>query len=219
MKSFFLSVLMTLLAACCAGCGRRTVTMIVPGTQTETNAGEGADRGPEGPGGAVETAGEPEPQSETVMLIQVFVCGEVVSPGVYTLKEGARLVEAVEAAGGFTEGADREWLNLAQRAVDSQSIRVPDLEEGKALRERSMFAEGEAPASQDSSGTPGDPRVNINTAALEELMTLPGIGKSRAEAVIAWREEHGGFTDPEQIMQISGIKNSVYDKIKDHIRV
>ena len=217
MKSFFLSVLMTLLAACCAGCGRRTVTMIVPGTQTEKNAGYDAEPGPEGPGSAVETAEEPEPQSETALLIQVFVCGEVVSPGVYTLEEGARLVEAVEAAGGFTEGADREWLNLAQRASDSQCIRVPDIEEGEALRERGMFPEGEAPASQGSTGT--DSRVNINTAAVEELMTLPGIGKSRAEAIIAWRDEHGGFTDPEQIKQISGIKNSVYDKIKDHIRV
>jgi len=145
-----------------------------------------------------------EPQTEPTW-IYVHICGEVNNPGVYELPEGSRIFEAVEAAGGFTEDAAQASLNLAQVIPDEAQIVILTREEAeeKAKLEREQAA-----------GI-----VNINTASKNQLMTLTGIGESRAEDILRYREESGGFRTIEEIMNVPGIKESAYLKIKDSITV
>lgn len=144
-------------------------------------------------------SGEPEPG------IAVYVCGQVVCPGVVYLDAGARAVDAVEAAGGFAEEADTEYVNLAAHVSDGEKLYIPDLQEGLMLRER----EEELLAGL----------VNINTADKELLMTLPGIGESKALDIIAYREKQGVFERAEDLMKVSGIKESLFLKVKERIVV
>ena len=173
------------------------------------------------PGG--ESSGMPESlimaeTPETQGIIVVHVCGEVKNPGVFELPEGSRLVDAVELAGGFTEEAADSYLNLAAVLSDGEQVRVPDREEadfaaaGMLLQDAGNLSRGAEP-----SGTGG--KVNLNTASKEALMTLPGIGEAKAEAVIRYREEHGGFQKTEDIMKVPGIKQSAFEKIREKITV
>ena len=140
-----------------------------------------------------------------VSTVFVHICGEVEKPGVYELPEGSRIFEAIACAGGFTEQAEESALNLASTVSDGMQIVVLDKEEAKEL----------AKAEQEvRSGL-----VNINTASVEELTTLKGIGESRAEDIIRYREESGGFQKIEDIMKVPGIKESGFQKIKDSITV
>lgn len=144
-------------------------------------------------------------EEETLEKICVYVCGEVKSPGVYELEAGARVSEAVEAAGGMTEEAAESRLNLAEHMTDGQKIEVPSKEQEEQLKEEAFGQE---------SGL-----VNLNTASAEQLTTLKGIGESKAEDILNYREEHGGFRAIEELMQIPGIKERVFEKIKDQITV
>lgn len=137
--------------------------------------------------------------------IYVYICGEVSEAGVYEMENGSRLYELIEAAGGMTDKASAEGLNLAEVLYDSQMVRIPSVEESQA------FYGG--PESRESG------LVDINTADEEELMTLPGIGSVRAEAIISYRRENGGFSSAGDIMRVPGIKESLYEKIKDLITV
>ncbi len=147
-----------------------------------------------------ETTGE-----EKVASIWVYVCGEVRDPGVYELPEGSRITDAVEAAGGMTGDAAETYLNLAETLSDGQKIEVPSVEMAEALEEA---------AAQDTSGL-----VNLNRATEAELMTLSGIGESKAKEIVRYRESRGGFQKPEDLMNIPGIKEGVYNKIRDQITV
>ena len=135
----------------------------------------------------------------------VHISGAVVRPGVYSLPEGSRLFDAVELAGGFGPDADEDYLNLAAVIEDGSKYHVPTIQES---------ATAELPAWQG-----GDPRVDINHAGLEELMSLTGIGEGKARAIIAYREEHGGFQKTEDIMKVSGIGEGLYANIQDEITV
>ena len=151
-----------------------------------------------------------EPPEETEAdasekMIYVQVSGAVVSPGVYELPEGSRIFEAIELAGGLTEEADAKQMNQAQVLSDGQMIYV--MHQGESAEEDNSEAESE------------DGKVNLNTATEEQLMTLPGIGQAKAKSIIAWREENGGFTRIEVLMEIEGIKDGVFSKIKDNIKV
>ncbi|MCM1307499.1 MAG: ComEA family DNA-binding protein [Butyrivibrio sp.] len=147
-----------------------------------------------------------EAERETAEVICVYVCGAVASPGIYYLEEGARIAQAVEAAGGTLPDADLSAVNPASRACDSQKIYIPSVGESAALA---------APPDTSDSSTGGP--ININTADAALLSTLPGIGKVKAESIVAYREENGGFKKIEDIMNVSGIKDSAYEKIKDLI--
>ena len=138
-------------------------------------------------------------------LIYVYVCGEVANPGVYALPEGSRICDAVDAAGGMTDAAADEYLKLAGLLTDGEKIDVPDRTEAEEL--------AEAEAAEESG------LVNINTADEAELMTLTGIGEAKAAAIIAYREENGAFSSTEELMEISGIKEGVFNQIKDQITV
>lgn len=157
----------------------------------------------------------------TVSMIYVQVSGAVVHPGVYQLPEGSRIFEAVELAGGVTEEADITSVNQAQFLSDGQMIYMYAVgEEGakEAIAEAVAGAASEA-AGEKTAEAESDDRVNINTATAEQLMTLPGIGQSKAESIISFREEHGAFGSVEEIMNIEGIKEGVFSKIKDRIKV
>lgn len=149
-------------------------------------------------GAAAEQSGGEAPSA-----IFVYVCGAVKCPGVVELPEGSRVNDALEAAGGFAEDASRDHVNLAARVADGEKLFFPTCEEA-------------ASAAEEKSG---DGLININTASAEELCALPGIGASRAAEIIRYREREGAFETCEDIMKVTGIKTSVYDKIKDRIKV
>lgn len=156
-----------------------------------------------GSGEAVVGATAEQFGGEASSAICVYVCGAVKCPGVVELPEGSRVNDALEAAGGFAEDASRDHVNLAARVADGEKLFFPTCEEA-------------ASAAEEKSG---DGLININTASSEELCTLPGIGASRAADIIRYREREGTFETCEDIMKVTGIKNSVYDKIKDRIKV
>ncbi len=135
--------------------------------------------------------------------ICVYVVGEVVNPGVYTLKEGSRVCDVIDEAGGFTENAAKEYINLASKVSDGEKIivySVTQINEGVMLESQSSL-------------------VNINTADADKLMTLPGIGEARANDIIKYREKNGRFETIEDIMKVSGIKEAAFSKIEDLITV
>ena len=143
----------------------------------------------------------------------VYVCGAVRQPGVYTLPSGSRICDALEAAGGMLENADGRVLNLAAQVSDGQQITVYTLDETEA-------DPGIAARENSTSSVPAEKApVNINTAGAEELMTLTGIGAAKAEAIIEYREANGGFAAPEEIMNIDGIKEKTFLRIKDRITI
>lgn len=154
----------------------------------------------------VETAGtDGILPDETEQTIYVHVCGAVMNPGVVQLPEGSRREDAVLAAGGFAKNAGENYVNLAALLTDGEQLYIPDVEEGRLLKQALMQGDSAV--------------VNINTATQEVLCTLPGIGSSRAKDIIAYREKHGKFLRKEDIMQVSGIKESIYQRICDQIVV
>ena len=140
--------------------------------------------------------------------VVVRVAGAVSAPGVYTLPADSRVDDAVRAAGA-TADADLSQLNLAQKLADGQKITVPTAGETPAP------ADNAAPSDSSQSGA----LVNINTATQEELETLPSIGEVRAQAIIAYREEHGGFRTTDELMKVSGIGEKIFADISPHITV
>jgi competence protein ComEA len=199
-------------------------------------------------------------------MIGVYVCGAVRKPGVYSLPEGARVIEAVRAAGGFAEEADVSYINQATVLKDADQVRIPTLAETgngvngvnsasstavSAARRPAASSSGTSgkaaatpaagtgtaavPASPDPGITPGtvsssgngttasdgtgNVRVNINTATSEQLQGIPGIGPAKAALIIQYREENGPFASPEDLMNISGIKQGLYSKVADYITV
>lgn len=150
------------------------------------------------------SASEETPASGEVV---VHVAGAVSAPGVYTLPTDSRVDDAVRAAGA-TADADLSQLNLAQKLVDGQKITVP-------AGETPAPADNAAPSDSGQSGA----LININTATREELETLPSIGEVRAQAIIAYREEHGGFRTTDELMEVSGIGEKIFADISPHITV
>lgn len=140
--------------------------------------------------------------------VVVHVAGAVSAPGVYTLPADSRVDDAVRAAGA-TADADLSQLNLAQKLADGQKITVP------AAGETPAPADNAAPSDSGQSGA----LININTATREELETLPSIGEVRAQAIIAYREEHGGFRTTDELMEVSGIGEKIFADISPHITV
>lgn len=158
----------------------------------------------------------------------VHVCGAVEAPGVYELAAGSRVYEAVQAAGGFSADADQSYVNQAQMLADGMKIVIPTGEEAAAAESGEETDSGAALQIGILGGEemPGgetaerkDARININTASVKELCNIPGVGETRAAAIVSYRESHGGFSKPEDIMKVSGIKEGMYEKIKDSICV
>lgn len=193
----------------------------------ETESGDGVWKSAEEAGAAEADGGaagagvpaDPETAAgETVFveLCYVHICGEVAKPGVYELPYGSRIFQAVEAAGGMTEQAAADSVNLAVPVQDGMRVKIPSQEEVESLGEEE-FHPLSAGAGQETKK--GAELVNLNTAGSEELMTLNGIGKARAEEIIRYRTENGNFQSIEDIKDIPGIKDALFQKIKDSITV
>ena len=153
---------------------------------------------------SADTTEETEKKTE----IYVQISGAVADPGVYTFPADSRVYELIEAAGGLLPEAYDVSLNQAERLSDGQKIHV--YTQGEA-------AEGLAPTEESSSTSDG--KVNINTASTEELTSLKGIGQTRAESIVAYRQEHGAFAAVEDLKAVSGIGDATYQKIADAITV
>lgn len=151
----------------------------------------------------------PAPTAEA-SLFAVHIVGCVHHPGVIWLPAGSLVLDAVEAAGGFTQEADQEAINLAYALTGHVQLRVPSLqEEDKTwLRQTGSTAGGEA-----------EQRLNINTAGASQLMTLPGIGAVLAANIVSYREENGRFSSIEELMNVPGIKQAKFDALKDSVTV
>ncbi len=156
----------------------------------------------------LEQAIDTEEEKEDV-IIYVHICGAVKNPAVYIVKENTRLVDLILLAGGLTADAASESVNQASILLDGQQIYIPTKEE---------IEEGFVEDSKSTSDT-SSKKININKASLDELMTLPGIGKSKAESIIEYRSNNNGFKTIEDIKNISGIKDAVFDKISDKIDI
>lgn len=150
--------------------------------------------------------------------IVVHICGAVVMEGVYSLPAGSRVSDGIAAAGGFCEGADTAYHNLAAYLADGQKVYVPTLEEtGEvSLEERIAVNDGEGGAQvQDT----GNRKVNLNTAGLTELMTLSGIGAAKAESILQYREKVGPFQSIDELKNVSGIGEAMFERIKECVEV
>lgn len=163
---------------------------------------------------------ETEISAETAGSLFVYVCGNVNSPDVYACGRGDRVIDAVRRAGGFTDGAAAEYLNLAEPVADGMKIYVPSVREVQEGTVPEFAASSGQPVSgAASAGSSKTGKVNINTASMEELMTLPGIGETRAQSIIDYRKASGKFKKAEDLMNIPGIKDGSFQKLKDHISV
>lgn len=219
-----------------SGCTKKEELLLLSG---ETTAGEEAfekdfseEIGETVSAPSQEANGEDEPtQPESVSepeLLCVHVCGAVMRPGVYELPAGCRVYEAVREAGGFAENANQNYVNQAQTLRDGVKLVIPTKEEVEAFSAdgddstralAGIVDESAWEIETGESGTASDGRININTASEAELCNIPGIGGTRAAAIVTYRESNGSFQKPEDIMKVSGIKEGLYEKIKDSIRV
>lgn len=148
----------------------------------------------------------------TPMTIMVDIQGAVKFPGVYSLMEGDRLIDAIHAAGGYLTDADSRMLNHAMKLPDEFFIYVPREGEEVDFSKPSVSSH-----LQQGDSTKDDGKVNINIADAQELMTIPGIGPSKAAAIIQYREEHGPFASPDAIMEVSGIGQKTFEKLESFI--
>lgn len=162
-------------------------------------------------------------ESTEIAFIYVHVCGEVKLPNVYPLEEGARVIDAVKKAGGFTKKAAKDYMNQARVVVDGEKLYIPTMEEVQDMNLLDGMIEQGSNLSIDSSNQNSSIAktafVNINTASMEELMTLPGIGESKANSIITYRKENGTFKSIEELKNIEGIKDGVFQKISDLITI
>lgn len=185
---------------------------------TEGAEGEGAQREEQ----ATEETGQDEGQGLKECV--VHICGAVTRPGVYTLEGESRVYQAIERAGGFMEDADADFLNQADFLSDGMKIYVPTKAEVEEAGGLPKWQEAGENANQaGNSGSTNEKMdtslININTASEELLCTLPGIGSSKAKSIIAYREKNGFFQKIEDIMHVEGIKDGLFQKIKDGITV
>lgn len=171
--------------------------------------------------------------AETVKQVPIYICGEVTHEGVYYVAPDAIIDDVIECAGGFTRDADRTVINLASPIRPNEKIIIPKqgqeidkIEDSYENRERletltsseyNIQSNSVSSTSNEINTRTNSERVNINTATKNELMNLTGIGEVKAEAIIAYRQEQGGFKNIEEIKQISGIGQKTFEKLKQFI--
>ena len=200
------SVCLLMLAFFLTGCQGNEMPLVI---QTETGRIQETETGTSDPG--IRQSEEQHTDVQVKTDIFIDVSGAVVNPGVYELPADARIYEAIERAGGLLPDADKDSLNQAEKLSDGQKIRVYTSAEAETMAIAGAPADPETPTDNSI--------VNLNTADEAGLMTLPGIGEAKAKDIIAYRTEQGGFKSIEEIKNISGIKDAVFNKIKDKIVV
>ena len=158
-------------------------------------------------------------EETTTMMPQncyVDIKGEVLRPGVYEFSCESRIQEVIKKAGGFTEEADETKINLAQKITDQMQMIVPNVHS----KQEGGVTEGNSEKGNTSNTTPSNSKqgtVNINTATLEELQTIKGIGKKKAEAILQYRKEHGAFRTKEELLQVKGIGKKALEAIESQV--
>ena len=185
----FLAIISGLIFLC--GCGSRNAVYLETEQVEETEA-------------AKEVV--PPAESEQPEVCYVYVCGAVASPGVYELQAGSRVYEAIKSAGGLAEDADLSSINQAEHVTDGQMIKILTVSETEN-------------GTEDGNETASDGLLDINNASVADFMTLPGIGQSKAQSIVLYREQNGAFSSVDEIMNVDGIKEGVFNKIKDCIKV
>lgn len=151
------------------------------------------------------------PPAPTAAPVFAHVEGAVAEPGLYRLAAGSRVVDAVAAAGGLTEQADRDALNLARPVKDGEQLHVP------VVGESPPPVTGTQPRAGD--GASGAALVNLNTASVADLETLPRIGPAIAGQIVAWREANGSFTSVEDLLAVPGIGEKLLASVRDLVTV
>ncbi|HET7628393.1 MAG TPA: ComEA family DNA-binding protein [Bacillales bacterium] len=141
--------------------------------------------------------------AKTPMAVVIDVKGAVVTPGVYEMKEGERVIDVIREAGGFRKEADRKRINLAERLKDQMVVYVPEKGE--------KGAQAEFMPSQD------DGKVNVNSASVSDLEKLPGVGEVTAEAIVAFRKQHGPFKQLSDLLAVKGIGEKTLDTLREKI--
>lgn len=194
-------VLVVLLVMIPGGCSPGFLSDLYPVKDTIELDGEGNSRHADSEESSESPVDSQAGAEQTDHWVYVHVCGCVKNPGMYRLQEGDRVDAAIKSAGGFTGDADEKSVNLARLLEDGTQIEVLS---------RSVTKE---------KNTSGDKRIDLNLAGIEDLMTLSGIGESRALAIIAYREEHGGFRSVEELKEVEGIGEGIYRKIKNAIKI
>lgn len=217
-----LIVLQGICAIGLAGCGRQTVIYEADAVAEDEADAEAYDvKESMTEQGAYEVSEEAE-ESEDKLLI-VHLCGAVNNPGVYELEIDSRVIDGIREAGGFRDDASEDTLNLAMELKDGSRIYVPTVDEVSEDNEGKGYADTSSYITIDSDMTAqtgkDGAKVNINTADSSLLTTLPGIGQTRAESIISYREAAGGFGSVEEIKNVSGIGDASFEKLKDKITV
>lgn len=164
---------------------------------------------------------------------QIDIKGEVINPNIYTVKEGSRVIDVIRLAGGLTENADTKVLNLSKKVEDEMVIIVysydevlnftetleKEKQEQEACLNQSEIINGACIEDSPSNSGAASGKISINTATIEELMTLSGIGEAKAKAIIKYREEVGSFQSIEELKEVEGIGDSIFDSIKENITI
>lgn len=222
------------MAICLMGCRGNGSAVVI---QSDLSAAEimGAESQSEETVGSLEDTEVWDTAATSASVIYVHICGQVCVPGVYALPEGSRVWDAVEAAGGLTEAAQADAVNLALMVADGSKVTIPSQAETEEADFR-WYVTGSGAVSSSDGGSAGGlsdsgigagqshgkdtaGRVDLNRADVTALMTIPGIGQVRAEAIVAYRETQGPFGAVEDIMKVAGIKEGLFAKIKDYITV
>lgn len=169
-------------------------------------------------------------KKEEVNYLEVDIKGEVLTPGIYRLKEGSRVIDVINAAGGLTENSNTTVINLSKKIVDEMVIiiysnsQVEDFSKTKEIENQVIdycnqvdenSLHNDACISKDNNTPTG--KISINNATIEELMTLPGVGEAKAKSIIEYRNSNGPFTSIEDITKVSGIGDNLFAQIKEYI--
>lgn len=219
LKNFAGCLMLTVLLLC--GCtGGNDLEIVTASEEAQDVSGQTETLQETDGGGVVQEPAQISGASEET-TVYVQVTGAVKYPGVYELPEGSRVFEAIEKAGGMTDDARAESINQALEVSDGQLIVLYTQQEWQQMQAGTMNGSEDLAAAQDvlSESAADDGRININTASAEQLCTISGIGESRAQSIITYREQNGAFGSIEEIKKVSGIKDGLFQKIKDKIKV
>lgn len=174
-----------------------------------------------------------ETEVKTQTLYKVDIKGEVVSPGIYSLSPDSRVIDVIEQAGGLTDQANTTVINLSKKITDEMVIIIysnNEVKDFESTKEKETIIQEKCNQKDENSlkndacittteTSAQDTKISLNNATLEQLMTLPGIGESKAKEIISYRDEHSGFKSIEELTEVTGIGESIFAKIKDYITI
>ncbi|MDD6208532.1 MAG: helix-hairpin-helix domain-containing protein [Clostridiales bacterium] len=210
---FLMIIMGVLMSGLLSGCGKEQTVIWDTAQETQSqNTPDALDR----PGTDDTPAQQMEEQDAPLVAGKVYIWGEIKNPGVYEFYPDARIGDIVELAGGLTKKAAPGCVNLAALVEDGQEIHIYDK---SSWDEQGRSGQPLGQSTGQSGSENSQTLVNLNTATKEQLMTLPGIGEAKAQAILNFRSEQGAFLQIEDIMKITGIKEKMFQKIKNYITV